>query len=336
MKKISIIIPVHNAITSGGGYITRAIDSVLNQKDFATEDIEILLMNDGSKDNSLEVISEIAQKNSSVIRLIDQKNMGVAKTRNKAMRLATGEYTTFLDQDDWLDEDFCATLYNAVVQNDSDVVASGYRRPNKNGEIVRMFHLSNQTYSRYTLSAAWAKLHKTEFLRNNNITFFSNSYGEDLPFSVCENVLAEKYEVVNYIGYNWFDNEKSVSNTDQKQLTPDRVDSIERLLVRLCEISPDTDQHYFNYYLLRTAVFYVLFSGRIATRTDFLQAKKRFMAILAEKDDIFLRKNIHRLLIAPKGEMASVGFIVAMFILMEKLHLLSIFAMVWCKKPKNS
>ena len=56
MKKISIIIPVHNAITSGGGYITRAIDSVLNQKDFATEDIEILLMNDGSKDNSFEVI----------------------------------------------------------------------------------------------------------------------------------------------------------------------------------------------------------------------------------------------------------------------------------------
>lgn len=335
MKKISIIIPVYNAMTTGGGFITRAIESVINQRSFSIDDIEILLINDGSTDNSLAVLQEIAQRNPQIIRLIDQENMGVANTRNKAMKLATGEYTTFLDQDDWLDEDFFATLYGVAHKTNVDVVASGYRRPNKNGKIMRTFRLSSHLYSRYTLSAAWAKLHKTEFLRKNTIEFFDNSYGEDLPFSAYENVLAEKYEVVDYIGYNWFDNEKSVSNTDQKQLTSDKIESIEKLLARLCSMAPKTNRHDFNYYLLRTTVFYVLFSGRAATKTDFLQAKQQFFGILVKMDKVFLRKSLHKLLIPPKGEMTGVGFVVAIFILIEKVHLLPFFAIFWCKKPRS-
>lgn len=336
MKKISIIIPVYNAMTSGGGYITRAVDSVLNQKNFPIEDVEMLLINDGSKDNSLGVLQKIAQKNPSVIRLIDQENIGVANTRNKAMKFATAEYTTFLDQDDWLDEDFFATLYKKAHDTNADVVASGFRRPDKYGNIVRRFHLSNERYSRYTLSAAWAKLHKTEFLRKNSIKFFDNRYGEDLPFSVSENVLALRYETDDYIGYNWFENKKSVSNTEQKQLTSDGIKSIERLLKRLCDMKPEVGQRDFYYYLLRTTVFYVLFSSRAITRMSFLNANQRFFAILEKKDDVFSRRNIHKLLIPPKGEMKSVGFIVAVFILIEKLRLLPVLSVFWCKKPKTT
>jgi glycosyltransferase involved in cell wall biosynthesis len=335
MKKVSVIIPVYNAMTSGGGYIHRCVDSVLKQKKFPTEDIEIVLINDGSGDNSLEELQKIKKRNPKVVRLINQENMGVAKTRNKGVRLATGEYITFIDQDDWIDDDFLATLYAIANKTNAEVVASGYRRPNKQGNMVRVFHLADKAYSRYTLSVAWAKLHRTDFIRDNGIEFFNNGYGEDLPFSVRENAMAHNYQSVDYIGYNWFLNERSVSNTSQKELTEDTVESIKKLLSKLCDITPVQNERNYYYFLLRTMVFYLLFSGRKAYQGDFISAKWQFFDIIKNKNELFMRKNLHRLLIPPKGEVLSVGLVVSGFIVLEKLHLISFFAIFWCKKPKS-
>ena len=337
MKKISIIIPVYNAMTSGGGYINRCVDSVLNQKKFPINDVEIILINDGSKDESLEVLQEIANNNSDTVRLINQKNMGVARTRNKGMKLATGEYTTFLDQDDWIDDDFFATLYDAAHKTNADVVASGYRRPNEKGKIVKKYNVTDSVYGRYMVGTAWAKLHKTEFLRKNSLEFYVTGYGEDLPFSMRENGIADKYVMVPYIGYNWYVNESSVSNTSQKQLTEKTTNDIRELLETMCLIEePAFGKRAYLYFLFRQMVYCLLFSGRVATRQDFLLAEKQFFAVLQQKDDIFLTKNIHRLLIAPKGESFVVASAVVTFIIFKKLRLMSLFAILWCKPPKSS
>lgn len=337
MKKISIIIPVYNAMTAGGGYINRCIDSVLNQKKFPIEDLEIILINDGSTDDSLEVLRGIKKNNPDIICLIDQKNMGVANTRNRAMRLAAGEYTTFLDQDDWIDEDFCAQLYDAAHRAKADVVASGFRRPNKVGRIVKTYNVTNSVYGRYMLGTAWAKLHRTAFLRKNNLEFFVTGYGEDIPFSMRENVLAKSYEMVSYVGYNWYLNETSVSNTSQKILSTNEIGSIKELLEKICEQdAPNGGQREYHYFLLRQTVYCLLYSGRMSRRSDFLHAKKIFFAILERKSDVFLRKNIHQLVIPPRGEAMNVGLIVAVFILLEEFHLVPVFALFWCRKPKTS
>ena len=335
MKKISIIIPVYNAMTAGGGYINRCVDSVLNQKDFSMDDVEILLINDGSTDNSLEVLREIEQKNPKTVTLINQKNVGVARTRNKAMKLATGEYTTFLDQDDWIDDDFLCSLWGVARSKGADVVISGYRRPNSKGDVRRVFRPSNTLYGRYTISAAWAKLHKTDFLRKNMVEFFDNSYGEDIPFMVTENSRADVCVIMPYVGYNWFDNEKSVSNTSQKSLTQKNIDDIVKLFSKISSIPVEHNVRNFNYFLLRTAVFYLLFSGRSAVKYDFLQAKRQIFTILADRDEIFEKKELHRLLMAPKGEKMRVASVVAIFILLEKTCLLSVFASAWCQKPQS-
>ena len=334
MKKISIIIPVYNALTSGGGYITRAVNSVLNQKNFRIEDIEILLINDGSKDDSLKTLRKIAENNPSIVRLIDQQNMGVAKTRNKAIELAAGEYTTFLDQDDWLDDDFCKTLYDAT--NGANVVISGYKRPDSAGKVGRIFQPSNTPYGRYMVAAAWAKLHKTTFLQAQKIEFFDNGYGEDIPFMVAENIATDSYKIINYVGYNWFNNEKSVSNTSQKKLTEENVETIAKLFEKLCMQSIQTGKHDFDYYLVRTVVYSLLFSGRNATKQEFLAAKNRLFGLLEAYDGVFASKKLQKFIVAPQGEAKSVSLVITIFILIEKLHLLSIFASVWCKKPKTT
>ena len=100
---ISIIIPVYNAQEG----IKQCIDSLLNQ---SFTDFEIILINDGSTDNSLEVIKEYADAND-FIRVIDKENEGVAKTRNKGIQLAKGKYVVFIDNDDFVDSDYLERFF---------------------------------------------------------------------------------------------------------------------------------------------------------------------------------------------------------------------------------
>ena len=95
--KISIIIPVYNT----SKYLRKCLDSVINQ---SYKNYEVIVVNDGSSDNSLEIIKEY-MKNNSKITLIDQKNMGLSASRNNALKKVSSDYFLFLDSDDYLDID---------------------------------------------------------------------------------------------------------------------------------------------------------------------------------------------------------------------------------------
>ena len=103
MKKVSIIIPVYNVEK----YLKRCLDSVCNQ---AYENLEILIVNDGSKDGSLKICNEYANKYSN-IKLLNQENQGLSESRNNGLKAATGEYVMFVDSDDWL----CDGAVNEMV-----------------------------------------------------------------------------------------------------------------------------------------------------------------------------------------------------------------------------
>ena len=120
---VSVIIPVYNAQEG----IKQCLDSLLNQ---SFTDFEIILLNDGSTDNSLEVIKKYAAVND-FIRVIDKENEGVAKTRNKGIQLANGKYIVFIDNDDFVDSDYLERFYNAIDQEQLDIVLGGYKRVNQ-------------------------------------------------------------------------------------------------------------------------------------------------------------------------------------------------------------
>ena len=98
-KDVSIIIPIYNA----SKYLKRCLDSVINQ---TKTELEIILINDGSTDNSEEIIKEYKDKR---IRYFKNKNQGIGKTRNFGITKATGKYIMFLDSDDFLDKHACKT-----------------------------------------------------------------------------------------------------------------------------------------------------------------------------------------------------------------------------------
>lgn len=132
---ISIIVPTYN----NEPYLARCIESLINQ---TYKNIEIILIDDGSCDNSLTICEEYAKKDSR-IKVWHQEYLGVSETRNKGVELSTGEFIIFLDGDDEAHPDYVQKLYNTSVQNDLDIAAACLLRI-KNGKPVNQGEVTNK------------------------------------------------------------------------------------------------------------------------------------------------------------------------------------------------
>lgn len=118
MNKISIIVPIFNSKK----YLDRCIQSIINQ---TYKEIEIVLVNDGSEDNSLEICSQYMKKDNR-IKIVSQKNCGLSSARNTGLKNATGNYIMFVDSDDWIDRSICEKLLKESLNNDCDIVFCSY------------------------------------------------------------------------------------------------------------------------------------------------------------------------------------------------------------------
>lgn len=319
-KKISVIIPVYN----GEKYINRCVDSVLSQKNFNLDEIEIFLINDGSKDSSYKIILEYFKKYPSIVNIIDQENVGVAKTRNKGIELATGKYIMFIDQDDYIDNDYCRVFYDEIDNNKLDIVVGGYKRPNEYGKNIRIVRQPNTEYSKkYKISAAWAKIHRLNYLKKNNIRFYDNNYGEDIIFTMNENNKTNKIKGINYIGYNWFWNSESVSNTSQRGLKNDI-----KILRLLNDMSPYVNCVLDEYYIIQTGIHYLLFSGRSALGSNFYKLYKQIFEIFYKNNTAYYKNKF--ISFGPSGALMSVKISISVFMILHRLNLINLFAKVYC------
>lgn len=313
MKKVSIIIPVYNSEK----YISKCLDSVINQ---TYKNIEILVINDGSKDNSINILREYEKKDSRII-VIDKENEGVAKTRNMGIKKATGEYIMFIDNDDFIDSDYVETY---LKNTDYDIVIGSYKRTDINGEILFKYNLNEDSiWSKYIVLAPWAKLYKKDFLIKNNIEFLNYGIGEDVYFNLLCYSKTNNIKVISDFKYNWFYNNESVSNTKQRGLkkTVDITVLLNNLLTFV-----DLNCEYNKYFLERYIYWYLLFSGKDASKGDFIEQYNNYIKWL---NDNKIKSNIKPLFL--KGEPFKIKMIVVIFRMIRKLHLIKLFSKVYCK-----
>lgn len=113
--KVSVIIPVYNT----QDYLSDCVDSILNQ---TLEDIEIILINDGSTDNSSKIIGDYVKKYPGIVRDLTVINGGQGRARNFGIDMAAGEYLSFIDSDDYLETNALELMYSAAVESDADIV----------------------------------------------------------------------------------------------------------------------------------------------------------------------------------------------------------------------
>lgn len=322
---ISVIIPVYN----GQDFIVRCVESVIQQINFDSRDVEILLLNDGSPDDSLTLIEGLQSKYSGIVKAFNQPNMGVAKTRNKGIGIATGTYTMFIDQDDYLDNDYLRTFYDAAEKGSYDIVVGGYKRPDDEGRIIRTVDQPCTEYSvRYRVSAAWAKMHRTEFLQKNNIHFYDNAFGEDIIFTLQQSSLTSKIKGIKYIGYNWFWNTESVSNTQQRSLT-----NQSKIRVLIEDMIPFSKEPIDAYYLVQTGVYYLLHSGKYADPKEFISLYGHIFKLFTDNAILSPR---NKLLIGWPGVAFSTRAAVGVFVILHGLKLVPMFARLYCRGDRTS
>lgn len=176
MYKVSVIVPVYNSENC----LEKCLDSILNQ---TLTEIEVILINDGSTDYSLEIIKQYSKKYNN-IKYKTKENEGQAVARNIGIDMATGEFISFVDSDDYIENTMMQRLYEKAIKTDSDIVICDYTEKLKNTQISRksLYVNSDTLQKRYILSVAGpcSKIIKTEILKQNNIRFLENNIYEDL------------------------------------------------------------------------------------------------------------------------------------------------------------
>ena len=318
---ISVIIPVYNAQDG----IKRCVDSLLNQ---SFKNFEIILLNDGSKDNSLNILKEYELKYS-FVRVIDKQNEGVAVTRNKGILLAEGEYTMFMDNDDFVDSDYIETFYQAIHEKNLDLVIGGYKRVNQDNQIIFSQDIQQSEWSKYIIMAPWAKIYRTEFLKTNNLEFFDYGIGEDIIFNLAAYKTTDKIGLLDYKGYNWYYNNQSISNTSQRGFSPE-IDILV-LFSKILELGKPSEL--VVYYLKRYYVWYLLFSGKSSSDQEFIHQYIRIKEWLKENK---LISTISPLSKKVQGERFQTKISLIVFLSLEKLRLVPLFAKIYCKGKKDN
>ncbi len=211
MPKISVIMPVYNVEQ----YLRQSLDSLINQ---TLNDIEIVCINDGSTDKSLEILQEYAAKDDRIF-VITQKNQGQGVARNKGIEIAKGEYIQFVDPDDWIELDACETLYNFAKEKNAKVVKFDYINYNdfsnefKQHDFVKYIKkvygydlIRNPVYSWRNFRKGcltkldlhvWTYLFLTEYIKSNNIKFAPIRHCEDHLFANSSILLTDKIYFLN-------------------------------------------------------------------------------------------------------------------------------------------
>lgn len=223
MKKLSVIIPVYN----GEKTLKRCIESVLKQKD---EDIEIIMINDGSTDASDNIVQEYKEKNPKIISYYQKKNTGVADTRNYGIKKAKGKYILFLDADDYLD----IHLYGLVKQymeKDIDLIKFKLQREDEKGNVIET--VNGPVFENKTGEEGFEELYATDVLLDspcvyvmkkdifikNKLEFKVGTEHEDfglMPFVI---VLAKRMISINFYGYHYVQVEGSITRNDSYEKT---------------------------------------------------------------------------------------------------------------------
>ena len=181
---ITIVVPCYNVEK----YVKKCIDSLKNQ---TYKKIEIILVNDGSTDKTLDIITE-ESKSDTRFKIITRENGGLSAARNTGLEVAKGKYISFIDSDDFVDNLFIEKLYDSIKENDSDIAVCDYQFIDENGIVWNnKKNKSDVVYSsdnalidilsgRLNLEVmTWNKLYKTSLFKDNSIIFPNSKLHED-------------------------------------------------------------------------------------------------------------------------------------------------------------
>lgn len=219
MTKVSVIVPVYNVEK----YLARCLDSLVNQ---TLKDIEILVINDGSPDNSQKIIDKYSKKYKNVKSFI-KPNGGISDARNYGLKYADGEYITFIDSDDYVDVTMMEKLYNKAKEKDYDIVECDLVMVYDDGKIISKVcptldkdvdtEEKKKSYMLHAYTSVWNKIYKKD-LFDYDVRFKKGVWFEDVEFLYRLLPYVKTIGFVNETFNYYVQREGSITRTFDKRL----------------------------------------------------------------------------------------------------------------------
>lgn len=237
---ISIIVPIYNVES----YLQRCIDSLLLQ---TYVNIEIVLVNDGSTDHSLAICQENAQKDKRV-RVFSKTNGGVADTRNFGVSVASGQWVSFVDPDDYVDRDYVEYLYTLLTNNHATMAICQHRNVYKSGRVQTNVYDGSTVLDAHTAvkrllyddqidTSVWAKLYPAWFF--DKIHFPKGRLFEDIAATYKTFLASERIAVGSEAKYSYPFRHNSIVNNSFSLHKLDLIDMTEQMASEVVKVFPD-------------------------------------------------------------------------------------------------
>ena len=250
--KITVIVPVYNV----ENYLRKCLDSIMAQ---TYKNIEIIVVNDGSTDTSGEICKEFSGMDHRII-YIEQENAGLSAARNTGLNNMSGDYVTFVDSDDWIEQDYIETLYKKIVEYQADISVGNYYSYNEDEETY-YFHIYGDSYyekvydnisifenlyesqemKSFALISAWGKLYKAKLF--DYLRFDKGKLGEDGYFNQKMYLSVNKVVYLNKGLYAYRQRSGSITNTWTEKWMHALVDAMSERITLLANMGYPLDKH---------------------------------------------------------------------------------------------
>ena len=214
MPKISIIVPVYNVEK----YIAKCLKSLTLQ---TLQGIEIIIVNDGSLDRSIDIIEKYVKENPTKIKYYEKKNGGLSSARNYGIEYATGEYVAFLDSDDYVEINMYEEMYNLAKKENADMVECDFIWEWEYGKKVydkRKEYKTKEDMMKKPRVVVWNKIYKREILNKNKIRFPEGLIYEDMEFFYKLLPHLNKISYINKYFVHYIQRKDSISNKQTKKI----------------------------------------------------------------------------------------------------------------------
>lgn len=244
MKKVSIIIPAYNV----GSFIERCLNSIDKQ---TYRNFEVLIVNDGSKDNTEEVATRFCYTHEN-FTYIKKENGGVSSARNLGLDYATGDYVLFIDSDDWINETFVENLVKNIKDEDSFCQISEFKKVGSDS--VKDYDINYEFAKLFRIASVWSKLFNKKVIDDINLRFSNVTMGEDLEFCAKAYIQNSSISMATGSIYYYFSNESSLTHTFNAHMysVMDAIENIE-------EFARKTNKFDLHYSLLEYInIFHIL------------------------------------------------------------------------------
>ena len=273
--KVSIIVPVFNVEK----YVRECLISIQNQ---TLKEIEIILINDGSTDDSIQNIADLIDRDKRII-LINQKNGGLSSARNTGLEYAKGEYISFIDSDDYLNDKFLECLYIEAKRENLDIVRGSFQRPKDSdnklawedvdvnklkpdlvitgGELLKLLSIYNLKMM------VWLSLYKRDFLDSNHLRFEEGIILEDVEFMPRVLLLARRVRAIKRKNYFYRVREDSILGNIQN--SKKHLDAIGQFLKKDLLIKNVNNQESINYLCRALLYSYFSYAREVSITPDF-------------------------------------------------------------------